>query len=125
MKKIILGGLLLASFLGYSQEKWRELSFANVSGVTVDGHVFNTFSASLSYELAKNFSITSWNGLSYNFYNKNNWVASQTTIDKRIKKLTIGAGFQYGTGTIVQFVQPVNFRENMYIVGKIQYRIKL
>lgn len=109
--------MLLITSLSYSQEKWRELSFTNVTGTTVQGHLFNQTSANLSYELNNNYFITSWNGVNYNFYTKQNWFASQSTIDKKIKQFVIGTGYQYG-GQLSQTTE-------LFFIAKVQYKIKL
>jgi len=124
MKKVFIMSALLVSVIGFSQEKWRTLTFGNNVGTTYQGHTFDQVSASLDYELGKKFSISSWNGLNYNFHSNRGWYSSLTTIDRKFGKgFTVGTGLQVGSGTGPGSV--FNEQTDLYFIVKCQYRIKL
>lgn len=121
MKKIIMLVFLINTFLSQGQSQWRELVLSTNNGVSNNGNFINNFSINLSYELKNNFSISSWNGLNYTHNDKQSWFASQTTFDKRIKKLSLGAGYLYGASGVNSILKS----NEIYFIFKLQYKIKL
>jgi len=127
MKKqfIILILCAVTSSLCYSQEKWRNLNFTSVSGISLKGEYFSQISSNLSYELNNNYFISNWNGFNYNYVKKQGWFASQTTIDKKLKQFVVGAGYQYNYGLIYNNAPDINLKDNSFLIVKCQYNIKL
>lgn len=108
-----------------AQEKWRELSISSISGTTTSGNFRTTLSTNLSYELKNNWSISNWNGISYTEFNKQTWISSMATIDKRIKNTTIGAGASYGVDGMNNTINTIPFNDSFFFIIKLNYRIKL
>lgn len=117
--------MLLLSTICFSQEKWRVLTFSNVTGTTIEGSLITTATATLSYELSNDYSISSWNGISYRADNKQSWLASQTTFDKKVKSFTFGVGYLYGTGNTNTFISNNVLTSDTFIVVKLQYSLKI
>jgi hypothetical protein len=121
MKKIMILAFLISTSLLQGQDRWRELVLATSNGVSLNGNFINNFSVNLSYELDKDFTLSSWNGVNHTHNEKQSWFASQTTLDKKIKKLTLGTGYLYGASGVNSTVRS----NELYFIFKLQYRIKL
>lgn len=130
MKKIILTAVLFTAFLfSYGQEKWRTVTFTSLNNVNVTerDEFIPQLSVSLDYEIVKDISISSWNGMAYSTFSDTSWFASQTTLDRRMSNFVIGAGYLYTTSGSNNLFSPVasNDVKQFYVSVKLQYRIKL
>lgn len=132
MKRILF--VLLAVGLMFSaqaQEKWRTLTLTSLTNLSTEtGELMPQFSVSLDYELAHDFYISSWNGMSYNSAAETSWFASQSTLDKRLlknKAFVVGLGYLYSTNGFQTFVPApgTDVTDELFLTLKFQYRIKL
>lgn len=108
-----------------AQEKWRTITLGVNTNVNSQGKELYQFSTALDYELGSNYFISSWNALSLNKINNSYWMASQTTIDKRIGGLSLGLGYLYSNSSTGNNIVLSSVNNKLYFTAKVQYRIKL
>ena len=103
---------------------WRTITLNNMTGMTLSGHLLNTFSVSLDYEIKNGYSISNWSGFNYNWAYDGGWLSSQTTVNKRLEKgFTLGLGMMYNNGSLITpFDSPL---ENFSIIFTASKRFKL
>jgi hypothetical protein len=131
MKRVLIIAIMFISISMTAQDtivqapKWRALTFQLMDATNFNNQEILQFSVALDYELKNDYSISSWNGISYTRPNDSSWIASVTTIDKRMGGFTVGLGVMYNDWqeSIANIIEPTE--ENWYAVLKLRYTLKL
>lgn len=102
----------------------REVTLSSEVGINFNSKLITQESLNLYYEFGNKYYLQSWNGFGFR-QDKSSWFTSVQTINKTLEDFSFGAGFMYTTGDQNSYISNTSFKKDIYILGKVNYKIKL